>query len=114
MNPPVTCMGDAECKAQGATFICTPLTCACMGQKTCAPGCTADGMCGAGEACSASNHCQAKSCVSAADCPTNFACDGAGAPACQRKSCKSDAACKGYCVNGGCYDMPGTCSFPPG
>jgi hypothetical protein len=103
-------MSDADCKAQGASMVCLPVVCACSGQKACIQGCTSDAMCDAGEVCAASNHCQPKPCGSAADCPINFVCSGS---ACQRETCTSDATCQGYCVNGACYDMPGTCTPIP-
>lgn len=109
MVPPTTCESDTDCTGQSPTDICTVAPCTCMDKASCRPGCTMDAMCPVGDTCSPSHHCQAKPCSSASDCPLNFACAGDGAPACLRKACTSDAMCAGYCVDGACYDMLGTC-----
>jgi hypothetical protein len=110
--PPNPCTADAECTAMGAAFICEPAHCSCMGQSECKEGCTTNAQCAPSEVCELATHrCAGKPCAKDADCPQNFAC-GAADKRCARKPCASDAACQGTCVEGLCYDMPGTCSFP--
>jgi hypothetical protein len=109
-NPPMTCSGDTDCATQGATSICVPAACACMGQSICVPGCMSDAACGPGETCAPSHHCVPTTCATDAECPANFACTGG---TCGRKSCTDDKACAGYCVGGSCYDMLGTCTMIP-
>ncbi|MFO0744469.1 MAG: hypothetical protein U1F43_02200 [Myxococcota bacterium] len=108
-NPPEeeTCADDAAC-AEGS--ICQPLQCACSGQKTCVPGCTANGDCGLGKTCSAGHRCVPAACGTGAPCPADFGCAGG---ACVRRACTTSAACDGVCVNGQCFAEPGFCSFLP-
>jgi hypothetical protein len=106
--PPPTCAGDADCAAEGAAAICTVPPCACPKQPTCTQGCASDATCGAGETCGPTHRCAPTACVSASDCPVNFACAEA---ACHRIVCTDDAPCNGYCVDGLCFDTPGTCSM---
>lgn len=108
--PPLTpCTGDADCAAQGATFICVVFPC-CNGVQACTQGCTSDAVCAMGETCASNHRCVPTACTSAGDCPVDFDCESS---ACQRRACASDAACSGYCVLGSCYQTPGTCSLPP-
>jgi len=109
-DPPMDelCTDDAECKAQGASYICAPVACSCSGPaNTCAPGCTSDAECAAHLECDATNRCSAKSCSGDGDCPANYSCaDGA----CARRPCVTDVQCDdGYCVGGTCFADPGWC-----
>ena len=108
-SPPTTCESDADCAAQGPAAICVSPPCACPDVQTCVQGCTEDAMCGAGETCGPTHRCEPEACASTSDCPTNFGCSGG---ACQRLTCAVDATCSGYCVDGLCYDTPGTCTAP--
>jgi hypothetical protein len=100
------CSVDADCAASGPAAICE--NDACCRVKRCQPGCTTDSSCRAGSVC-ASHRCVAAPCQSDSDCPTNFVCSGT----CARKTCASDSDCPGYCLEGACYDSPGTCTLPP-
>jgi len=44
-----------------------------------------------------------------ADCPSNFACLGS---VCIRQTCKVDADCDDFCVDGACYPALGACTPP--
>jgi hypothetical protein len=111
MIPPA-CNGDAFCQANGGgpNMICDYPQCACGGQMGCIPGCTMPSDCPSGQTCSATHHCVDFACGS---CPPHFVCGSSGS--CQRQTCNVDGDCgTGYCVDGGCYDSLGTCSFLPG
>jgi hypothetical protein len=106
---PDTCASDADCAAQGAGLICQPGVCVCAGQMVCVPGCASDNDCALGEQCAPTQHrCVPATCARDADCPPDFQC----ANGCHRRTCASDAACDGYCVEGQCYASLGTCEFP--
>lgn len=106
----MTCTSDTDCAAEGAAAICTPAPCACGDVPSCQQGCTSDATCGAGETCGPTHRCAPEACTSTSDCPEDFTCNGA---ACQRIACTDDAACSGYCVDGLCFETPGTCSAIP-
>ncbi len=111
MVPP-TCNDDAFCQANGGgpNMICDYPQCGCGGQKGCIPGCATPSDCPDGQTCSATHHCVNFACGS---CPAHFVCASDGS--CQRQTCNVDGDCSsGYCVDGGCYDSLGTCSFLPG
>ncbi len=109
-NPMPACTADADCASQGPDSICALPLCSCMGLMACVAGCTSSAACAVGETCASSHHCEPTACASDGDCPTNFGCTSSQ---CQRKTCTSDAACAGYCVEGSCYDALGTCTLPP-
>jgi len=108
---PSDCAADADCKPHGATMICEPITCTCIGAKACVAGCTQDSQCGGpGLVCDlTSSRCVAKPCATDDQCPDNFHCGGT---ACARTTCATDLDCDGYCVNGACYEQTGQCTPP--
>ena len=108
-QPLPPCNTDADCAAEGPTIICAAVPCS-GAPLVCTPGCTSDAECSEGETCGPTHHCAPTACASESDCPTDFDCDGS---ACQRRVCAGDGVCSGYCVNGACYDAPGTCSDEP-
>ncbi len=113
---PGDCTADADCAHHGPTAICAAAHC---GNPRCVAGCTTDASCGAAQACGADHHCIAKtSCASDGDCGLNHRCvDGN----CVRLACELsldcdtpngtcfDGSCGSICVNGTCYETPGTC-----
>ncbi len=111
MIPPA-CNDDAFCQANGgsATSVCDVPVCECGGpMKGCIPGCTQPSDCPDGDTCSSTHHCVPIPC---GQCPAHFTCDASGGH-CVRQTCSSDGDCgAGACVEGGCYDTPGTCMFP--
>jgi hypothetical protein len=104
-----SCAVDEDCAGQGPTSICEPILCACTPATACALGCVNSEQCSPGEICGPTYRCEPKPCQGAADCPVDFTCDGGE---CARKTCSLPADCKGYCVNGACYDTPGSCVQP--
>ncbi|MSP59227.1 MAG: hypothetical protein EXR72_02615 [Myxococcales bacterium] len=107
------CLSDAQCKAMGAKMICEPGVCTCNGEKLCKEGCSKNGDCQAWQFCAPTNRCINNVCLKDKDCPANFACLPPNNPHCERKVCKSDLECAGFCIGGLCYGEPGTCMFPP-
>ncbi|MGB8299406.1 MAG: hypothetical protein WCG85_28585 [Polyangia bacterium] len=113
------CANDADCVHDGGstagTMICSPVAnagCVCFGTKACALGCRINLDCGPGQGCNPFNSCQ-KTCVAGdGTCPVNYSCDASGF--CQQKLCTSDSECSGFCVNGVCYGVRGTCEPIPG
>ncbi len=115
-NPqPGNCAVDADCNADragaGGPAICEPIRCACSGApRACVPGCITSDDCDQGQTCTvATGRCQPTACSAAAPCPLDFDCT---AGACQRRSCTSDVACDGYCVEGLCRGGLGECQLP--
>ncbi|MEO8901272.1 MAG: hypothetical protein ABI488_06185 [Polyangiaceae bacterium] len=72
----------------------------------CVPGCGPAQACGQAMECTPQHRCEALSCQVDADCLKNQACT---AGHCARRTCASDAACDGNCVNGSCFEALGTC-----
>lgn len=108
--PPSQCTTDAEC---GGTMICETAHCACNGEKSCVEGCTSSAACGVGESCDADHRCHPVVCAQQIDCPVNFLCPPILSARCERRACKVDPECDvGYCVEGACYDVPGSCAAP--
>jgi hypothetical protein len=107
--PPGECGVDADCADAGANGICS-LTGYCD-TPVCIPGCTSDADCSPAEACTPAHHCEPKPCTEREECGPNFECGPEGE--CVRADCASTTACEGYCVNGFCYDEPGSCMTPP-
>jgi hypothetical protein len=120
---PDQCAGDADCKTKGEHFICTPHPCACGDPagdgKTCNPGCQADSECSAWQSCN-SGRCNAKNYGDGEGCPVDFFFGEFG---CQRHICGKETGggstdegmsvdCEGCCVQGHCYDTPGSCLLP--
>jgi hypothetical protein len=110
---PMGCTSDSQCSSG---FVCDPAPCACgAANKACIPSCVTNG-CATGESCGSDGHCAPMSCATAANCPAFFDCvvPQGGASRCERRACADDTACAGgYCVDGGCYAMLGSCQFPP-
>ncbi|MFT3766650.1 MAG: hypothetical protein QM820_14215 [Minicystis sp.] len=112
-NGPDECGSDSECTATGPTAICDPVPCACSGQKHCVAGCSANTDCEPGKSCGADHRCAPSECAQQLDCPTNFVCPPIMQPKCERRKCSVDPECDvGYCVEGSCFDVPGTCILP--
>ncbi|HVV51374.1 MAG TPA: hypothetical protein VHO06_17015 [Polyangia bacterium] len=112
--PTVThpCSVDSDCAGDAAApQICVVEPCVCgptnMG---CLAGCLHDADCAQGESCGADHHCAPTACGGGApSCPTDFACGAGGT--CARKRCTSDGECSSACVEGQCYDRPGSCQL---
>jgi hypothetical protein len=108
---PDPCQSDSDCRSDGGddTSICQPTTCPCHWERSCVPGCASDDQCATGLACGADHHCAPRACSPTGPmaCPVNFTCAPDGH--CARTPCSSDADCSGACVEGACYDQPGTC-----
>lgn len=114
-DPSELCQSDSTCKAQGATQICAPGVCLCQPATVCVAGCTGPADCPEGTVCGADNRCAPRPCALPDDCPRSFTCqrsDG-GAGTCARTTCKADRDCPLFCVEGACYDAPGSCTPPP-
>ncbi len=83
----------------------------------CLPPCT-DGSCAAGERCDgASGLCVTIACDNGYACAEHTSCApgaaGADAHGCVRDACSGDGECDGgACVDGLCYEGPGTCEGP--
>ena len=110
-----TCEVDGDCADAGyPSFICESYLCPAGTGQACFPACT-EAACGptdeTGLVCASDGRCRSKSCQAPSDCPTNFDCD---AHQCRRRTCTTDAACQGYCVNGSCASALGTCELPQG
>jgi hypothetical protein len=129
------CVGDGECgPAQhcNETGHCVDRPCG-DGQEACPSGsfCTAAGLCAyqncnADRPCAAGQTCDGETFVCAptpctavgtagGECPSTFTCaeePGAAGPLCRRTACECDSACGsgGLCIQGHCFDSPGTCS----
>ncbi len=74
--------------------------------------CTSDGQCGPGQVCEVAP-CTCDGRIPCGSCPPHFLCDPAGW-GCTRQTCNTDFDCGvGFCVDGGCYDSLGFCSYPP-
>jgi hypothetical protein len=108
-----TCASDADCQGTDPTLICEPHPCSCNGATECVAGCTAEDQCAPWEFCAPTHRCVADVCLQESDCPPNFVCAPADNPHCVRKICSSDADCADYCVDGQCYDTPGSCGTQP-
>jgi hypothetical protein len=115
----VMCFSDSDCATDAGTDssltyfgpVCDDPTlyhlCGTFSGKACIGGCSKDSDCVGGRICDATKHCVFPPCTSNGDCPANFVCGGTR---CQRKSCVKDGDCGGgVCVNGACYDGPGSC-----
>ncbi len=115
---PSTCQASADCQPGE---VCKAKACSCDGANACQPGCKSDAECdqsAIGQVCGADGECKPVACKTVnqdADCPTDFECllGTSGAAMCMRKGCSASSQCQGVCVNGSCYDQPGTCGFPP-
>jgi hypothetical protein len=111
---PGDCSSDTDCVRDGGsttgTMICelqTSGACLCDPVKFCVVGCRTNADCGPGQACNQFNSCQNTCVPGDGTCPANSSCGANGF--CQQKSCTSDSACSGFCVNGWCYQTRGTC-----
>lgn len=110
ISDPGDCTTDADCDAQGPSFICEPIACSCTGETACVQGCVDSSTCGEGTTCdTATARCVPLACGGATACPLNFTC---AASECVRISCTQDTECDGYCVEGQCYDERGECRLP--
>jgi len=81
----------------------------CTIDGACVPGCENDGPCGPNRLCNLqTERCEPQPCLGDSDCSPQSTCE----EACTAKSCTSDAGCPGgYCVDGSCYETPGSCIF---
>jgi hypothetical protein len=113
-QPP--CTTDSDCVGIDAAWtgpsICDAVICGCSAaNRGCQVGCTRDGDCLAGTTCGSDHHCASIACTpTSGSCPTDFICGSAGI--CARKTCSSDTECSNACVEGACYESPGSCDWP--
>jgi hypothetical protein len=126
-----TCEIDDDCpdeEGTGRPGICEPSRtsdCLCSPAKVCRFGCRDDveADCAESEFCDPLDHrCLPDVCLIDENCPDHFECRPEpdlgfpeGNPRCFRARCEGAQDCPdGECVNGLCYDQPGTCSPIPG
>ena len=121
MEGPVPCSSDDECPMSGnQAMVCdfqVEDTCYCDWGTSCMLKCGIEG----GLVCSNPNrpacidgHCVATPCASDSGCPGTFTCQGeTDDMASVRRTCTVDDECGdcGWCVDGMCYDEPGTCEY---
>jgi hypothetical protein len=102
------CADDPACGGTPQSpMICVPDP--CCGLSLCQPGCLTDMDCGPAQRCGADARCAAASCDAMAVCPAGYTCVD---KTCAPTPCTSDAMCEGYCVNGACSAVLGSCSYP--
>ena len=113
---PMSCSSDTEC---GAGNVCAYSPCSCSGStpNICQPSCATAG-CPDGQTCGSDGHCSATGCTTKAQCPQYFDCvfpPGSGMSHCERLACTADGECGsgGFCVDGACYGVLGSCRVPP-
>jgi hypothetical protein len=111
-DPTPGCSSDVDC---AAGQVCEKEGCLCVQNMTgmiCIPSCAKAG-CPNGQTCGESGHCAPTLCDATTPCPKLFDClmpldsrEGT----CARHSCTQDSDCSGgFCVDGACYQMLGTC-----
>jgi hypothetical protein len=115
------CEGDGDC-GPGSFCVERPASCLCDGatQRVCEIDCrTAESdPCAAGERCASDGRCRPLSCEGEWACGVNLRCTpGADAitdaHGCSRLACDTALDCDcGSCIDGLCYDGPGTCEPP--
>jgi hypothetical protein len=107
-----SCMSDADCQDAGAGLICDkPCVCERGGaqpQVRCTKGCSTNPDCGPSMVCGATHRCQPAPCAQPSDCTADFTCKSMQ---CAPKPCTKDADCGGYCVDGYCSALIGTCDL---
>ena len=115
--PASPCTMNSDCKpynSAGPRGVCVVDTspCACPNAMICVPDCTDPGFCPVGTRCGADYRCDPVGCAAGGTdaCPLDFTC-GTDSK-CARSRCTEDTQCSGACVNGACYDRPGTCGYP--
>ncbi len=117
---PLECDGAADC-GEGEVCVRENVPCSCepvLG-ALCRPACTTDS-CAEGERCGSDGACEPIACDEGWVCPDNTRCSAETGPAlavdahgCFRIACASDIDCDcGACIDGLCYDGPGTCQPP--
>ena len=109
-EPPDGCQDNASCTADQ---VCDANRlndqCFCSSVAQCVAPCTSDEVCLRNTFCDASGQCQPKECAAPTDCPTDYGCV---LGTCSRAACTGPADCSGACVNGICFEEPGTCVSP--
>jgi hypothetical protein len=104
--PPDECATDVDCQTESREhYVCEPS--GHCGMRECVAGCLTPDDCSIAEVCGADHRCAPKPCSSEV-CGNDHRCSSAGA--CQRKGCTTSLDCGGYCVNGSCYEAPGSCA----
>jgi hypothetical protein len=109
------CVYDSDCGTDAYCGAPDPEYDDCK-QTVCRAHCDSDINCRAGsEVCDVgTRRCVLQACEDGYACPMYTTCvTSPGGHGCQRDACAADADCGvGVCVDGGCYDQPGTCVAP--
>ncbi|MBS2016376.1 MAG: hypothetical protein JST00_26060 [Deltaproteobacteria bacterium] len=109
--------GEVEAGPPPARLVCAPPG-ACQQRGSCAPPCTSDQQCGSTpevprRCVLSTGKCELVQCSSDAECAVNFRCSDGPVRLCTRRSCTTDAECKGACVDKLCYSGIGKCTPLP-
>jgi len=99
---PNSCDADSQC----ANLVCQQGR-PCASGAMCSVLCTTAAPCPYHWTCKSDGHCQPPSCAAGGACLPDDICFTDGS--CRPRGCTADSECSVACVNGRCYDRPGTC-----